>query len=433
MIERSRILRAVTALLLLAIGTLASCTSLIGVDEYEGSAPALCGALAVCYGIEDCEQRIGSRLEQAPSGIRADWLRKFSDFECVSSCSAARRCLDFEPVCAYAGSCSRAEDCCGFIAGKSDCDGTECCAKRGASCNDDDDCCDASCSPITQTCGGVICVELGEPCINDFDCCTEICDFSSGTGLCSPEVCRPEGFECAADFQCCKGLSCGPDGRCTQPPCSLPGTPCGTGCCEGLSCVAVAQPNGAVDVCSDCDGKYPNGTICELDTECCSGRCDDEYKLCADASCPILGEACSPGNDCCEGLCEGEVCTCHEFDQPCLDNDDCCRGRCDLASGVCACSEGTCSDDLDCCSGSCKAGVCALSCAAPECHDECTAGGPLDSQSVVCGAVNVDPACIDSVCDELTGDPYCCCFAWDDLCVQAAQDDVICQQTGPCN
>jgi hypothetical protein len=127
------------------------------------------------------------------------------------------------------------------------------------------------------------------------------------------------------------------------------------------------------------------------------------------------------------------VCTCHEFDQPCLDNDDCCRGRCDPASGLCACSEGTCSDDLDCCSGSCKAGVCALSCAPAECHDECSAGGPLDSQSTVCGAVDIDPACVDSVCDLLTGDPYCCCFAWDDLCVQAATADPTCLQTGPCN
>jgi hypothetical protein len=427
----ARALRLLSALVLLSLGAIASCTSLIGIDDYEGSAPALCGAIAVCYGIENCEARVGGRLEQAPSELRADWLRKFSDFSCTSSCSAARRCLDFEPVCAYAGNCTVPEHCCGFIAGKASCVNDACCGTRGASCTDSSECCEQDCSPITGTCGGVICLESGEPCTDGFECCTGICN----DGQCANEVCKPAGLECTSDKECCldQGLICDPlSGRCGIPQCSPVGAPCGAGCCQGLFCVPTPAPDGILDICSDCDTGRPLGSICSDDAECCSGRCDDEFKLCADASCPIVGQACGPGNDCCEGLCVDGLCACqNEFGAPCQDNDDCCRGRCDQNTGTCACSDDVCGTSEDCCSGSCVANVCALTCAPPECHDECKVGAPLDPAA--CSVPPNDAACIASVCDPTTGDPYCCCFAWDDLCVGAALADPTCQLSGPCN
>ena len=142
--------------LMVCLLTAASCSSLIGADDYQDSAAAICGMVSVCYG-EDarCVERTRSRLDTAAASVRATWLTTLSSSACLSGCTAARSCLDLIPMCNLRGACTKKEDCCGFLTGQADCEQAGCCGAKGLPCRSNADCCPSlGCDPAFGTCGG---------------------------------------------------------------------------------------------------------------------------------------------------------------------------------------------------------------------------------------------------------------------------------------
>jgi hypothetical protein len=109
----------------------------------------------------------------------------------------------------------------------------------------------------------------------------------------------------------------------------------------------------------------------------------------------------------------------------CKANGDCCNGMCQ--NGTCAshCSNDYCTAPSDCCTGMCMHGSCLPQCNATTCHDECSEGGPLPGMGETpCPLENT--TCVDAVC---AMDSYCCCGAWDTLCIS----HVAALQVGACS
>src|SRR5262245_56663885 len=137
-----RMRAAAFALLSLSLLLAASCSSLIGADDYQDSAGAICGMVSVCYGEDQkCVDRTRTRLDSASPNVRSKWLTALSNDECLSGCTAARTCLDLIPMCNVRGTCTKKEDCCGFLAGEAECETTRCCGAKGLPCKTNADCC----------------------------------------------------------------------------------------------------------------------------------------------------------------------------------------------------------------------------------------------------------------------------------------------------
>jgi hypothetical protein len=414
----------------------ASCSSLIGADDYEDSAEAICGMISVCYGDDpSCPQRLRDRLSQAPAPVRSQWLTALTDASCLNSCSVARHCLDLIPICAQGGACDGDQSCCGFLTGSAKCEGPEngkkCCGSLGTSCTDDSECCKSArgCSQATRTCGGVVCRALGKECVNSFDCCSNRCVDARCV-----EVCSAFKFDCTEDSDCCSGY-CDPDARrCATPPCKGEGQDCSRGgaCCKdplGMTCQTMVIDQSLR--CVTDNTCFPAGVPCERDEHCCSHICvlgvgPDGGGLCS-KPCTATGGSCNATDKpCCSGECRSGTCEqiCGKSGAACATGAECCSELC--KDNACDCSTGACVRDENCCTGQCIGGACKPACGALSCdHSECQAGGRLEHPGennvlVECaGTATFDPACVKQVCDE---DPYCCCGAWDFLCVtEAAQ------------
>jgi hypothetical protein len=156
-------------------------------------------------------------------------------------------------------------------------------------------------------------------------------------------------------------------------------------CCTGLLCFA--PPGADSGVCSTAMC-LPEGVSCVAGLPCCSGHCDPTFHKCA-MGCAAAGMACTVDGECCSGGCSGGVC-----------KQQCSNAYCTVGS--------------DCCTQTCLHGTCLPDCAPSTCnHDLCTEGGPLPKAgSPPCA--NADPTCVAAVCNL---DPYCCCGAWDTLCI----------------
>lgn len=377
--RKRRALPFAAAAALLFVGV-ASCTSLLGLDDFESASGELCDLLDTCYAdptMQDCKQRLDTLLRTADVETRTSWLVVFGDQHCLGSCTDARGCLDAAPVC-HAGSCGRREECCGFLRGHADCVGARCCAPRGIECLTDADCCEGAgdCDKDTRTCGGTVCLEGGSSCVLNAQCCTGICK----NGACADEICVEDGFSCDGPEDCCN-QACDATGHCNVPPTCQPiAGACmqDADCCGDLACdLGVC----AVPIC------FPTNSECIVDADCCSNHCDPTYSVC--------GFECAPTGSFCSG------------------NAECCTGVCDDGECGGACSTAYCMVDADCCSDHCVLGTCAAVCIPSLCdHDVCHIGGPLDG-----GKCADDAACVTAVCAE---DPYCCCGAWDAVCVAEA-------------
>lgn len=397
--------------MLLALVTL-GCSSMLDVEDYQSSPERLCELTSRCGGTgkNECTLEVDAALQSADVATRANWLAAFIDRRCGEGCTDARRCQDLLPLChATGGKCERTEDCCGFLKGQGDCaPGLGCCLPKGVRCEFDEQCCDGQLcvagAGAEPTCGGFECLGALQDCTEGPQCCTGICT----GGKCAEEVCRGVGLECTAE-ECCLGLTC-LDGTCREPACLDPKATCnpdeeGT-CCEGECIELTANP--ALGVCVE-----------------------------AGATCLALEYDCDPVNDgaaleCCPGTrCSGETlkCTalCAGVEAYCARRSDCCTGTlCDEVTNRCApCTNGYCENDSDCCSSTCvkgsnaTEGTCGPQCVAPSSctADPCSVSTlPLD---VSCPQAN----CVSDVC---TKDPYCCCTAWDAICVQHAQANLLC-------
>ena len=196
------------------------------------------------------------------------------------------------------------------------------------------------------TTGGDVCTE-NETCV-DGDCvctggpastCTDL-SCCPPDQICGPgNVCSPPlgtGSDCAENQDCASGLCCpagtprqGLCGIATGQPCPVnSGSPSNNSCCSG-SCVfdegstttatcRERQPiGGTCDVgdaadCQDglscCDGFCRSTTTCSVDTDCCSGICDDLTGQCVAAPGLAACAACAENGDCASGTCSGGTC-----------------------------------------------------------------------------------------------------------------------------
>ena len=381
--------------LVVAVGLLfglGSCTAVLGLDHYGNVAEEMCGLLDRCDAKSEtprCISRIADYLNEAAPEDQASWLETFTEFSCLESCGAGRHCLDIPPLCATSGSCERRQECCGFLEGNAACVKNSCCATRGSPCRSSDDCCAGAGQCTDGVCGGVACTEANRACQKDGNCCTKICKKDPGKpatadGVCAKTICEDDKGDCLADPDCCN-LHCDLATKlCSTPPmCGQIDEACTVDpdCCPGSHCLIA--PGALSGTCSSatCSEALVD---CSTDTQCCTGRCDPIAFFCMPA---CLGTGTS-----------------------CLDEGECCAGQCD--NGFCAgsCSTGFCNDGADCCTGTCIAHACTAVCNPKAIHDPCTAGGPIVPTME-------NQACVDAVCNL---DDYCCCGAWDEVCVAGA-------------
>lgn len=175
-------------------------------------------------------------------------------------------------------------------------------------------------------CGGPDCAAcgLGERCVDMTDC---------AEGMCSGSFCvAGHCFNTTRDVNetdvDCGGPDCGPCGsglRCRAMDDCLTGD-CIAGFCRTAACANGALDAGEVDI--DCGGECPgcaDGTMCTMDDDCLSTRCDgttctscedgvqngDETDVdCGGSLCrPCFGgESCAVGTDCTSGLCTDSSC-----------------------------------------------------------------------------------------------------------------------------
>jgi hypothetical protein len=366
--------------LLLGIG---SCAAVLDLDHYQSAAAEMCDLLGRCYEEKDypaCQTRLEGHLSAGLPSARVAWLTQFTNHDCLESCNAGRTCLDIAPLCEVLGApCEHPRDCCGSLGGHASCE-TTCCKTRGSACSPSEPCCNSDGACIDFVCGGRPCTEAPDRCAKDEDCCTRICK----KGRCAATVCNEDKFQCSVDKDCCSGFCDPGSSLCAAPPvCAKAGEPCAieTDCCPETHCSAAPGTIARACAKADCSLALVD---CATDDQCCSGRCDRATFSCAPA-CTYEGSACGADSDCCAGQC---------------------------VNGACAgtCSTSSCTASEDCCSGSCVQGTCAAPCSPVSTHDPCTPGGPLARSTDL-------TSCIDMVCND---DPFCCCGAWDELCVAAA-------------
>jgi hypothetical protein len=125
--------------------------------------------------------------------------------------------------------------------------------------------------------------------------------------------------------------------------------------------------------CGDKDNNYtPDctgvGVGCTLDSECCTGSCDETVGVCAltPGVCTNAGGDCQAGIECCSFSCANGKCSatqCVSDGESCDNDNECCGGTC--ADGSCSplntscrTSGNTCTDHNDCCSKYCLDGIC---------------------------------------------------------------------------
>ena len=388
-----RLLAGALALALTSLAA-ASCTSVLSLDEFDSASDAICALLDGCYAAgapPTCRRHIDSAIVSASPEVGDAWLTTIGK-GCLDNCTAARLCLDNQPVCELeiGAGCAAKEDCCRFSEGSRSCAGGRCCVTAGHRCENDSDCCPdtGACDPDRKTCGGTVCRPEATACDIDEQCCSGHCRDHQ----CSKTICDEDGFPCQDGKSCCSGFC--EDAKCGRPEeCGLLLAPCtaDTDCCPldaaskaGFCFVPEGAPSGLCSTGTTC---LPIEGDCGTDSHCCSGHCDRTYFKCGEA-CRQVGDACEVDGQCCSGGCEGGVC---------------------VKKG---CSTAYCDTNADCCSGQCVLDTCAPSCLTPTCADTVCALGPPLSPS--CN--NMKNACVEAICDS---DPYCCCSAWDSFCVLA--------------
>lgn len=370
------------AVALACLAAMPSCSGLLEMDGYSDATAELCDLFRTCYQF-DCSAQVGKALGDADAGDRSTWLAAISDQGCLEQCSSARRCLNIDPVCLAEGApCTRTEQCCGFLNGASECGAptggdSVCCRAKGATCTQNEDCCNGDCDRSTSTCGGTVCASVGALCKNAFDCCSGRCGQDQH---CEPNLCSQEGFACSKPEECCVGLSCSA-GVCSKGNvCRADGEACGEPgappCCDDRPCL-VTDGKG---LCRDC---LKASEPCDpAASKCCGDLYCDPYKKLCGSRCTTQAGGCTADFECCSGKCE---------------------------TGACTCSTGFCVGDGDCCTGQCIGGSCQLDCKVDsKCHNVCVAGAAMKA---ACST------CVAQVCKD---DPFCCCQAWDDLCVDQA-------------
>lgn len=290
----------------------------------------------------------------------------------------------------------------------------------GGACDEDSDC-------VSSHCQNGFCCASGDCCSVASDCptfgtqdpiCTgiDMCQGTVGETVCSGNfICSNTGVE--EDDSACLPTTvaddCGPylSVYCTGDMMQTPPT-CATDCASDADCDPDAHCN---DTTSACEPDVNNGQVCDADSWCVSGHCQNGF--CCDS-----GDCCSSESDCPASYSTDPVCTSPATCQGERDVGVCNANTCVTAMGV--------ADD-SACDASTVASVCgpypSVSCGGgsvqnpPECADGCTADIECDS-SAYCSNAGV---CVP---DEPDGDA---CVA-DNQCTSGHCQNGHCCATGDC-
>jgi hypothetical protein len=257
----------------------------------------------------------------------------------------------------------------------------------------------------------------------------------------------------------------------------------GRGCTDADCCIAVSEVDPtcrtglwdeacvklALEVCTTCGSTQTSCTVahptpscsdaeccqlvCGIDPSCCEVAWDEGCASLAIQRCVACGKeaagSCTEPHDtpycsdqaCCELVCEvSPPCCSTAWDQACVniaiqkcegcgspDAGDCCIVH---ATPFCSdgdCCAAVCDKDPFCCEVSWDVGCALLTLTEGACLDlGCVCGktGPK-GEVFSCFEERRDPGCSDAYCCQIicTRDPYCCYVAWDEVCVDAANDN----------
>ncbi len=443
-----------------------------------------CQPLAGCTTAADCDE--GELCACVPPGFSMPSALVACELQCVprdaqclndGECKEGYVCRDFICEQRTAGCWSEADCPLGWTC-EPDCGTSSSDAERPIACP-------STCQPPEGggTCGegGPVCRE-GEHCeetcwIDVPDCgCTpdESGDCACPGQLVCAATCVPDNGwgECASDSDCPLNHYCGcnPDaaGVC-QPACLPVDVP--YNCTSDAEC---ADGFCRIQVCTTEEGRCdPNGQ-CEPPQTICYGYCEPHYDCTQDADCgpdghckidwEMCGQAPSASDEdrmmpppLCQGWCRypdplpcgPDGLTCNEG-ETCQETWDCGGGsdsrRPCFATYACVPSEGSCRSDADCAAPNiCQNGICeALYCwdgRCPEgyaCQSDCGTMEPLPNGLIMCPMVclpeaatcaddcdcNINEACINGTCHEITGPNEC---RW-----IGCRDDSECARTEQC-
>jgi plastocyanin len=385
------------------------------------------------------------------------------------TCSLGETCTDCADDCGECGVCG---------------DGTCGPAETCSSCDTDCGACEGSCCTVHETPGcednnvsscvcdqDVWCCDLiwDELCIDtaksECGACEALPEPTCGDATCDPgEDCTT----CDSDCGSCTGACCEPhEGKgCDQPTVQSCVCEAAPYCCEGdwdIICAALAAQDCGADCgelieCGDelCDIEE-NCTGCPQDCGECTGSCEESHNTPGCASGPCTDCVCDQDVFCCEfswdpgcviyaqnvcvescsdDYCGDDVCGADETCESCSgDCGECSTNACcsisedgtpgceepEIESCVCGmlpdCCEGTSGWDGQC------AGLAQSSC-----------GATCDAPATDCCEGHASPGCNSEpttawVCD---ADPDCCEFAWDDGCVELAEESGACGSQADC-
>ena len=236
--------------------------------------------------------------------------------------------------------------------------GVTSCRSLAAGCTESAQCCSGLC---TESICAVPCSEVAQGCTQTSDCCSGL---NCSAFLCM-YACSSKGESCGAPGEsCCDGFACN-EGTC-EAACYAEKSGCDENrqCCSGLCqdhACACAQEGG------DCSGGQT----------CCSGLACADGNTCKAEACYEIEQYCEIDSQCCSGFCEDNACACVQTGRDCSSgqNSQCCSGLCQDYACACAQEGGDCSGGQTCCDGlACNGGTCEVA-ACLEQGEVCTETG----------------------------------------------------------
>ncbi len=399
-----------------------------------------CGAIARCAPLSDgenvCLRRCEFEFDDCPRG-----------FEC-----AAYAPLDFEHFCLPIGEqCCIDEDADGYGVGGQclgpDCDDAdgERHPERPELCDGTDQDCDDVVDEAFVDCGEAGCESAGDGAFQEFGaggCADGACTMAEQTscGVYSCDMGGDDGDVCGAT--CADDAACAASAHCDDEEC-ISDFEDGEVCDEDSDCVSGNCENGfccgeGLTCCNadaDCPGFPGVGTVCDEPTQCQGSRgtisCNVESFSCETISGAADDSACDASvtaNECgtfADILCSGDM------DQPrpscpssCSGDEDCDDGaHCDTAFCFPDLADGSaCDEASDCISGHCQNGFC---CASGDCCRGATdcpgsyATAATCDDSRACQGTRDAATCVSSICDteeDVADDTACTSGIVADMC-----------------
>jgi len=346
-----------------------SCIYDLDCDNTGNNAGVSCGDSSLCCmpNGKACSDTGDCCDGSCNNGICCDAVGKScqSSVECCNqNCQNGRCCIS---SAAGQPKCTSSADCCSGLSCDSDtgiCADPSSCIAKGATCIPGDLSRAKKVNATSSCCGGLVCkpnniysgatldstdtccVDLGVTCNISADCC--------GQSACQGSACCiPTGQNgCENDNDCCSGNTCQDKGPGHPKQCKLNCKPkdavCtgDTECCTPMTCNLDPTDNtNTRKICGTKSGCVDNGTVCNLDSDCCKGLCNADPKDSTAKSCQCINDSTTTcnANNCCYG-------------KTCATSND---GKTNNVCCISSANDTKCTDSSDCCSGlTCQAGKC---------------------------------------------------------------------------